>query len=389
MDTFINKLQRSYQPGDEIQINNLYKLITGRKRSNEEYVWEWINTWDGMGEIWLYFDKNRKPNDQLIAQYSLIPTPLSIFGETYISGKTENCMSHPDIRGHGLYFPHESKYFNETKKRFKVFFTTTGHVAKGAPGKIRQKLGYRAFDDWVSYRVFCRNQNFSIDFNSLFPSILTKNSIIKKMCELIFSAFLRILPRQNISNTNGCFKIYDDSNIPLKLVENLWNQNKTSYGITVDRSESYLKWRLVENPYHNHMYVCYFEKGKLIGYAVMVAEQNSYLIIDLFANKNQPIVLKKILITIKHLASKNGIFQVKCNTLKRNKCLARILKSAGFFNPKEILNKFIMKKSKKPSQFFVYISKEINIKGNPWNHNHWYVTDLLKEGRPYTERRNS
>ena len=95
----IKKIQRPYQPGDEIHINRLYKLVTGRSRSYDEYKWEWINTWDGQGGIWLFFDQERSIEDQLIAQYSLIPTPISLFGKIYIAGKTENCMSHPDIRG--------------------------------------------------------------------------------------------------------------------------------------------------------------------------------------------------------------------------------------------------------------------------------------------------
>ena len=63
-------------------------------------------------------------------------------------------MSHPDIRGTGIYFPHEKKYFELAKNRFKVFFTTAGDVAKGAPGRAREKLGYRAFDDWAIYSVW-------------------------------------------------------------------------------------------------------------------------------------------------------------------------------------------------------------------------------------------
>ena len=44
-------------------------------------MWEWVNTWDGQGGIWLVFDTERNTEDQLIAQYSLIPTPLSFFGK--------------------------------------------------------------------------------------------------------------------------------------------------------------------------------------------------------------------------------------------------------------------------------------------------------------------
>ena len=75
----MKKIVRRYQPGDEKQINNLYRTITGRTRTTEEYYWEWVDTWHGKGSVYLIFDEERPPNDQLIAQYSLIPTPISIF----------------------------------------------------------------------------------------------------------------------------------------------------------------------------------------------------------------------------------------------------------------------------------------------------------------------
>ena len=149
-------------------------------------MWEWVNTWDGQGGIWLVFDNERNSEDQLIAQYSLIPTPLSFFGKKYIAGKTENCMSHPDIRGKGIYFPHEKKYFEIAKNRFKVFFTTTGNVAKGTPGRIRKKLGYRAFDDWVSYRVLIKSTLPSGSLTPMFPLFIKKNRMIGKILAFFF-----------------------------------------------------------------------------------------------------------------------------------------------------------------------------------------------------------
>ena len=97
----VNQVSRPYRPGDEAQINRLYATITGRERTPEQYAWEWLETWDGRGTMDLMFDLDRPEDDQLIAQYSLIPTPLSVFGKPSLAGKTENCMSHPDHRRTG------------------------------------------------------------------------------------------------------------------------------------------------------------------------------------------------------------------------------------------------------------------------------------------------
>ncbi len=166
----MNIISRKYHLGDEVQINGLYRLIAKKDRSIQEYLWEWINTWDGQGSIWLMLEKKKPKNKQIIGQYSLIPTPFSFWGKRYLAGKTENCMSHPDYRGTGIYFLHEKEYFEEAKKRFQLFFTTAGNAAKGAPGAVRRKLNYTAFDSWLQYG-YCLN---SLALNKIIYPVIEK-----------------------------------------------------------------------------------------------------------------------------------------------------------------------------------------------------------------------
>jgi len=351
-------------------------------------VWEWVNTWDGQGGIWLVFDNERNTEDQLIAQYSLIPTPLSFFGKKYIAGKTENCMSHPDIRGKGIYFPHEKKYFEIAKNRFKVFFTTTGNIAKGVPGRIREKLGYRAFDDWVSYRVLIKSQLPPDSLIPMFPSFIKKNQMLGRIFAYFFSILLRGIPQPPKFTLTNQIKIFNDMDVSFSQIEDLWKRNKSRYGITVDRSALYLNWRLKDNPYHNHTFLCHYENDRLLGYAVLVSELNTFLIIDIFADGKNKHIFRNLLNSVREYAFQKGIIQVKCNTIKRSKFLVSVLKSAGFFNMGDLLNEYCRKKPTKPKQLFIYISDETDIKGNPWNNENWYLTDLVKEGRFYTVRRN-
>ncbi|MEC7926694.1 MAG: hypothetical protein VX767_00495 [Candidatus Neomarinimicrobiota bacterium] len=351
-------------------------------------MWEWVNTWDGQGGIWLVFDNERNTEDQLIAQYSLIPTPLSFFGKKYIAGKTENCMSHPDIRGKGIYFPHEKKYFEIAKNRFKVFFTTTGNIAKGVPGRIREKLGYRAFDDWVSYRVLIKSQLPPDSIIPMFPSFIKKNQMLGRIFAYFFSILLRGIPQPPKFTLTNQIKIFNDMDVSFSQIEDLWKRNKSRYGITVDRSALYLNWRLKDNPYHNHTFLCHYENDRLLGYAALVSELNTFLIIDIFADGKNKHIFRNLLNSVRKYAFQKGIVQVKCNTIKRSKFLVSVLKSAGFFNMGDLLNEYCRKKPTKPKQLFIYISEETDIKGNPWNNENWYLTDLVKEGRFYTVRRN-
>jgi len=297
-------------------------------------------------------------------------------------------MSHPDIRGKGIYFPHEKKYFEIAKNRFKVFFTTTGDVAKGTPGRIRERLGYRAFDDWVSYRIFIKSNLPSSSLISMIPSFLKKNKMIGKIFAYFFSILLRGIPKGKKFILTKQIKIFNDRDVSFSQIENLWKRNKAQYGITVDRSALYLKWRLKDNPYHNHTFLCYYKNDRLLGYAVLVAELNTFLIIDIFADKKNKHIFVTLLSAIKRYAFQKGIVQIKCNTIKRSNFLINVLKSVGFFNMGDYLNEYCRIKTTKPKQLFIYISTETDIKGNPWDNENWYLTDLVKEGRPYTERRN-
>ena len=63
----MNTISRPYQPGDEVQINRLYRPIAGRDRSVAEFAWEWLDTWAGRGSMNLVFDLDRDEGDQLAA----------------------------------------------------------------------------------------------------------------------------------------------------------------------------------------------------------------------------------------------------------------------------------------------------------------------------------
>ena len=382
-------IQRPYHSGDEDAINVLYKRITGRVRSHHEFMWEWVHTWNGQGSMWLIFDSENNVEGQLIAQYSLIPTPMSFFGKTYLTGKTENCMSHPDIRGTKIYFPHEEKYFKLAQKRFKAFFTTTGDVAKGAPGRIREKLGYRAFDDWATYRLPVHGQISSESLMKLFPfpTLIKKNKILNKITVIFFNLILKSTSKPRNISIKTKIQIKSDKDINFSQVEKLWKKNINLYGITIERTERYLNWRFKENPYHKHTYICCYKDEKLLGYAVIVIELNTCLIIDIFADQKDKKIFASILMAIKKYAFQEKINQIKCNTNKRNSYLGEILKSAGFYNIEAFFDRVCLKEPGKAKQIFVYISDEIEQKKNPWDNKEWFITDIMKEGRPYTVER--
>jgi hypothetical protein len=113
-------------------------------------------------------------------------------------------------------------------------------------------------------------------------------------------------------------KIFNDVDVPITQIEDLWERNKSRYGITVDRSARYLNWRLKENPYHNHIFLCYYDNDKLIGYVVLVLELNTFHIIDIFANGKKKqiwlLMLNLISNAVKYIGKRNPCPQIQIGT---------------------------------------------------------------------------
>ena len=348
--------ERAYKPGDEAGINRLYKLITGLDRSVSEYRWEWVDTWAGQGGIWLLFDNDRKSDDRLIAQYSLIPTPMSFLGKAYMAGKTENCMSHPDYRGKGIYYPHEKKYFEEAQKRFDIFFTTTGDVAKGAVGAVRRKLGYEAFDLWVRYVTYTDAGSIK---DGILKRISRKNSslsVLENSIASVLSLAVVGVCKLFVSGTdNKNFRFYDECSVPLSEIEELWSNNKNFYGITVARTQEYLAWRINDNPYHSYTYLTYYRDEKMVGYIILYQHRDGFFRIeDIFSEKCDRTLLVKMLKMLTRHAFEVKAKGVECNTLYGNRILRGALRRSVFMHVSfSLRDLFYPHKRQKPFHVFI------------------------------------
>jgi len=376
-------ISRKYQPGDELYINKLYKLVTNINRSLPEYKWEWIDTWNGQGSIWLAFDENRAPGNQLIMQYSLIATPISFWGKTYLAGKTENCMCHPDYRGKGLYFPHEKQSFAEAKKRFQLFFTTSGNAAKGAPGAVRRKLGYVALGSWIQY-IFCTNSSalhkrIYSKLESKLGSIFGLSKLISFVISKIFFVYSNMFFHEGV---NQSIKLLNENNSPIKDIEELWNRNKTLYGITVDRTSAYLNWRINQNPYFEHKYLTYYKDGKLIGYIIFyINKKNVLRIVDILAESRDISIFEELIDNLIIYSKKEKVGIIMCSTLNGNEILKKIFRHNGFINYNIFAFRKRFSKANNEKPFHIFISKSVLTSKDIFDPENWYVTSIVAEGR--------
>ena len=377
----MHTISRHYRPGDEVQINRLYKSIAGRDRSVAEFAWEWLDTWTGQGSMNLVFDLDREEGDQLIAQYSLIPTPLSVWGRLTVAGKTENCMSHPDHRGSGLYSSHERECFEEEKKRYSFFFTTAGEVAGGAVGRVRVKLGYVAFDNWVKYTLWLRTGALREELRAM---VAAKGRVGKALAPVLSGLLTTVLQAySHLRRRRTCgyrVAIHGAADAPLEEIARLWERNRERYGITVDRSVKYLQWRIDDDPYIEHEYLTMHGDAGLLGYVIYYVQRDTLYVVDILVDGTRTALFRHLLAALTRRSRELRVERIRCVTLRRSRLLPRRLRSAGFLDT-AVLWPTAFISSRRPRQFFLYIPEELRDDPKVTDHAGWYITELVLEGR--------
>ena len=109
---------RSFFDGDVESINLLYKLVTKRQRSNKQFIWQWLKSPAGPGDIWLIFDKSK---NLLIGHHGIMPIRFTNKKQNLTFGKTENTMVLPEYREKILYLRYEKKFKNFYEKKISCF----------------------------------------------------------------------------------------------------------------------------------------------------------------------------------------------------------------------------------------------------------------------------
>lgn len=366
--------QRKYKDGDALKINNLYKLITGIDRNWQKFRWEWINTWNGQGDIFLLLEdevKNSK-KERLVAQYSLIPTPISNYGLFCLAGKTENCMCHPEYRKKKVYFSHEKKSFESAKEKYDLFFTTAGGVSNWAVAGIRKKLGYVPFDSW-SINYFCLKPGALA--KQLLSQLKANNSnrFLVNLASLCICAYCKFWLSGKKKRLE--YRILDEKNVDLDQLDNFWIQNKEYYGVTIDRSRKYLDWRIVQNPHFDYKFILSSKSSSINGYLIFHSDRENLLHIDdVIVEKRNPVILKSLIKDTITYAIQNNMQGIICRALKGNFFLRKHLYKQGFVDLRWYAYYQDVIKNKK--QFLVYTDKEITM-----DPKQWYITNLVTEGR--------
>lgn len=327
-------------------ICNIYNDITNRNRTPELHKWEWFSS-PYKNKSYVIIDKD----DNILGHHGILTIKLEYKDKEYISGKTENTIMK---KGYGpLYFKNEMEMHKDYLSTYHILITTTAH---GVTKKIREKLGYKVFSEYVSYvRI--------VDFNFLSKRI--NNKLLQKAIKYIsplFNIFIfnSYINKGYIVNNE---EVTDKSLV--YMVEFYKNIEKKHF--YQKRSKEFLAYRILNNPYKKyHLFTIDFNSSK--GFILYYINDNKVIIEDILYS---------------NIDVKNDLMNLFFSYIKENKSAYLIyfitLENSVLDKPMKNYTRRINKKNDNRSRFMIKNNIEDTNKSD-FKIENFYFTQLMMEG---------
>lgn len=377
-----NIKSRMFVEEDKEELNDLYNRSFGRSRTIEQFEWEWLNTPEGWGSIWILEDSD---TGKIVGHHGLMPFKFSYMGRTILVGKTENNVIDSQYRGKGIYSTFAAKCLEEAKERFDLVFTTAG---SGAKRRVRQ--GYAVV---AGYTLYIKATKKSC-LDKLVASIMnerTRNKFITALlvgaCKLSDIILMLFFSRKG--PTDKAIKLERVTNIDAvaEELDKFWERNKGKFGITIDRNSRYLKWRIFDNPNLSYEFFLAVRQRQVVGYVITKSSEGIGVklgtIVDLIANDNNEVIFNSILNRAEGIFRENGIYIIHFPTLLSDNSLNKALKRNGFVSFL-MFRKLVRRALGKGQQESLFMARALDDKLNPAKVSDpacWYFTNLFMEGR--------
>jgi GNAT superfamily N-acetyltransferase len=247
--------KRYYLPGDESEIQELFKFVfkreMGKTESKEHWDWEFLKNPSGLGEILLAVDK-----DKIVGHYAVIPERIKIKGIPSVGTLSLDTMVHPDYQGQRIFTKLATSLYEDIGK-------------KGMP---------------ITYGF--PNQN---SIHGIVNKLEWKEIATLPVLQLTISA------EKVITKALGSKLLGKAGSLFLgkkRLIDQVFDQGSSGMEIALIRDSRYLNWRYIEKPEND--YVCFSISGKeqKYGYIVLKIEEkfdfNSAFIVDYFSRGDEP-----------------------------------------------------------------------------------------------------
>lgn len=356
---------RPYQDGDSDRINDLYFRITGRLRTREKYVWQWLSAPVGPGDIWLIEAHHPGGEVELIGHHGIMPFRFTQGDLDLVFGKTENTMVLPEYRRKILYPRYERLFAAQYESRYHALFSTMGP----APAlRQRKAQGYSFKSTW--FQLEHSLSSFGNLIQILHRNLLS-NVVAREICKL---------SRVRAQSTINEVEILSSSEArESPFFNSYWGQARHNWGIAPRRDRQDLEWRFWNNPYGEFATVTFSQKGEQIGFAVLQLSRLPVIFLaDLSIIKPEKDILTSVLSDLFYIASREfraGLIKFACTSDSFPQDLIKVLR--GSFRMTALLKYHSRTKLPAP------MPRKITQKGEELHLQDigWAITPIITEGR--------
>lgn len=293
----MNNLEiRLIQPEESPAANDFYNGIYGKRRSLEQWQWEFAeNTYDTDQILYAIV----KDGSRIVGTQAFIPIQMIDPNGIFWTAKSEETLVDPNYRGQKLFDKMYSLLFEEAEKRGFAYvwgFTPAEKAFKKLgfemPGKTSQMLfpmQYRALD-----KLMAKDREAERDV----PKSMLKH-LSYKLAFRISIPLSGLKLSMKASRKNDIEIRTIDS--PPQAADDLCRRFIKKYGgVTIYRDGEYLKWRIFDNPYVKANMVGAFHDNTLLGWAAFSLGDDGvgYLVDILTASDlgNDPEIVQRLLI---------------------------------------------------------------------------------------------
>ena len=275
------------------------------------------------GDSWVAESSNK-----IVGHYSVIPVKMKKGNDTILVAQSVDTATHPDFRGLGIFPRLASKVYEETKGRYAFLYGFPSEQAYD--GFLR--LG------WNEFRLNALVKPLSFDRLS---ERFTRNDT--------FATILRGGLKLFLKAKSG----YSHVNLHLKgsatEVQTINQESGLSFGalplfssdnvITVERSPSFLNWRLSRQFGDYKLLLARTPKKDVVGYSVFrtvdIGGMKAISIIDMQAAKNESLSLWKMLETVISISHQESV-DIIHSWFPPWSLQSRLMSAAGFFSLRRI-----------------------------------------------------
>lgn len=224
-------------------INALFNRFTGRQRTAAQYRWEFVEGPLPRAHVWAICDTE---TGEVVGHHGIVATPMVVDGEVVPAGRTENTIIEPAVRQKIFYPGMEKKAFKVALEEFALLYTVHG---SGPQGRIRERLGYRPVGRWNVFLPAIGRGYFAALLARLRDRMAPRvpDGIVRAVAAVVGGTAGALQRLRRSPRGTTCERVDDATLIEAEYRE-LWDETRASYGVTLDRTWEFLRWRVLENP---------------------------------------------------------------------------------------------------------------------------------------------